>query len=543
MAINFGLLDTSTPEKLGALPGNALAKYAQTRMQMDDRAQAREAAKAQNALARTEGTLKQFELIDRVASHAAANPTRQSGVWLISQYAALGVPPEVTKAMSAKLNAARDEELPGMFNAHLAATREGAQKQIALAEEKRKADEYARQNSPEYGAALRVGARGLGMPDLPEGTPPEAIEKLIGAYSAAHSAGIRSGTPHGRQWAEVNWTNPVTGAQDRHLLNMLDGSRWSLDGVTQLSPPIKSWTPPAGAGEAPTPHAGHGAQPAPAAPSAPASPPAPSPQPAAAPPAPDQPAAQKPKRPVAPGPRFSNTPAGAAAKAIYDGTQPPDLKNQRFAAGVRQELERNGFNLSDAQIQWTAAQKNVAALNSTQQTRLRQAIGSAPHMLDNIESLYGEFEKLGGPSGFRIVNKATLAAAKQVPGRLGEVAQALEANIADLVSDLGTIYQGGNTPTEHAMHLALQNLDANWTPGQFRELLKQARKNIGYRLAAMDASGPVGTGGENRYAPKAAASAGMDNMPPPAEHVGREIVDTVTGVTYRSDGRSWVRVP
>lgn len=314
-------------------------------------------------------------------------------------------------------------------------------------------------------------------------------------------AAIKAGTPHGRQWAEVNWTNPVTGAQDRHLLNMLDGSRWALDGVTQLSPPIRGWAPPAGAAEQPATsgHAGHGA------PTPTGAAPQPS-TPATQPNAPASAAAPAPKRLGAPkpaGPRFSNTPAGQAAKAIYEGRQPPDLKNQRYAAGVRQELDRAGFDLVEAQNQWTAMQRNLAAVNSTQQTRLRQAIGSAPHMLDNIETLFKEWESLGMATRYKVVNRATLSAAKNTGGREGEVAQALEANIADLVSDLATIYQGGNTPTEHSMKLALENLSANWNPGQFREAIKQVRNNINYRRAAMDASGPVGTGGENRYGPQA----------------------------------------
>src|SRR5512146_1577162 len=182
MAINFGLLDTSLPEKLGALPGNALAKYAQTKMQLDDRALEREQAGTRNALARMqltqgqramdeedayktalagvqngdyaaampnllkasptralalrksmadeqksglEATLKRFEVVDRVAGQFAANPTRQTGVWVLTQLAANGTPPNVIQEMSAKLNAARDEDLPKMAQAFLSATQEG----------------------------------------------------------------------------------------------------------------------------------------------------------------------------------------------------------------------------------------------------------------------------------------------------------------------------------------------------------------------------------------------------------------------------------
>src|SRR4030067_1369193 len=161
MAMNYGLLDTSIPAQLGAIPGNALANYIKTKQGREDRTLAREEAGTRNALARMQLTrgeremaeedayknalagvqggdyegamprllqasptralalkksvnegqrsgletqIKRFELIDRAAGQFAANPTRQTGVWVLSQLAANGTPPEVIQQMSAKLN-------------------------------------------------------------------------------------------------------------------------------------------------------------------------------------------------------------------------------------------------------------------------------------------------------------------------------------------------------------------------------------------------------------------------------------------------------
>lgn len=52
MALNFGLLDTSIPERIGAMPANALAMRRQRIAQDEDRAMGREQAQMQNALAR-----------------------------------------------------------------------------------------------------------------------------------------------------------------------------------------------------------------------------------------------------------------------------------------------------------------------------------------------------------------------------------------------------------------------------------------------------------------------------------------------------------
>jgi hypothetical protein len=48
--------------------------------------------------------------------------------------------------------------------------------------------------------------------------------------------------------------------------------------------------------------------------------------------------------------------------------------------------------------------------------------------------------------------------------------------------------------------------------------------------------------GLGRTKARAGVPQGSDTMPPPADHKGRTIRDTTTGVSYRSDGRSWVRV-
>jgi hypothetical protein len=217
----------------------------------------------------------------------------------------------------------------------------------------------------------------------------------------------------------------------------------------------------------------------------------------------------------------SSSDVGSIADAIENGSQPPDTKGlYRFGAPVRAELARRGFDVSAASAEWSAYQKHLATANGPQQTRLAQALKTANESLDNIEGLYQEWKQLGGASGYQALNKVELAASKQVPGRMGEVARALEMNIADLTSELGNAYMGGNSPTDHALTLAKQNLSADWNEGQFTEAIKQARKNIGYRLNAMKLVGPAGTG-ENRYAPgePGDSSAGPAGDPDVLNHV------------------------
>lgn len=495
--INFGLLDTSAPEKLGSIPGNALAKYIQNQQQMEDRAIARNQAGVQNALAQMQLTrgkremdeedayrtalgnvqggdyagampdlmrasptralalkkslvedqragvdaaLKRFELIDRTAGQFAANPTRQTGVWVLSQLAANGTPPEVIKTMSDKLNAARDEELPQMAQAFLSATQEGMKAKIQE------------------------------MYPKPAPTPPPS--------------------DIGRLMAE------------RDALPPGDPRRATYDDAIKKANHI------------PAPGGG-----------------------------------------LLSGPENQDD-VFAIADAIEEGTQPPDWKAlYKYGAPLRAELSRRKVNVARLQTDWNAIQKNVAALNSTQQTRLRQAINKASESLSNIEGLYDEWTQLAG-SNFSVFNKGALAASKQMPGRAGEVARALEMNIADLTAELGAAYMGGNTPTEHALELAGKNLAADWGPGQFREAVKQARKNLAFATNAITSSTPLGVGEDSPYrrpggpADRGTASeggsptapSGMNTMPPPAAHKGRVIKDSTTGIRYQSDGQSWVRI-
>lgn len=77
MALNFGLLDTSIPERLGAMPANALAMRRQRIMQDEDRAFQREGQQMQNALARmqmqkAQGEMEQEQAYRNALSRAPA---------------------------------------------------------------------------------------------------------------------------------------------------------------------------------------------------------------------------------------------------------------------------------------------------------------------------------------------------------------------------------------------------------------------------------------------------------------------------------------
>lgn len=169
--------------------------------------------------------------------------------------------------------------------------------------------------------------------------------------------------------------------------------------------------------------------------------------------------------------------------AIMKGDQPPELSGfgmAKIAPQVRAYLAERGFDLTTATQDWSAMKKYVSSLNSTQQVRLKQATTFSYDSLKIIEDLAKQWD--GG--NFPILNKVNLLAAKQ--GAYGKdasmIATKLDAQIADLTSELGTVYKGGNSSTDESLKLAAQNLKSEWSREVLQANIEQVRTNLGIRL-------------------------------------------------------------
>lgn len=192
----------------------------------------------------------------------------------------------------------------------------------------------------------------------------------------------------------------------------------------------------------------------------------------------------------------------ATVEAIINGDQPPPNTSSRptqFTIALTGALGRAGYPLAQAQKDWSAIQKHIATLNGPQQERLRQAVTFTKHSLDNIEDLYQQWQDSGLAGRFKTFNAATLKAAKELGGETGAVAQALEAQIADLVSELGTVYKGGNSSTDETLKLAKENLEAKWDEPTFRKAIAMIRKNLTIRYNSIISSEPVGVRPNSPY--------------------------------------------
>lgn len=196
-----------------------------------------------------------------------------------------------------------------------------------------------------------------------------------------------------------------------------------------------------------------------------------------------------------------------SVRGMMDGSIPPQLPGRasKEYTAILGEAKRQGYDLSRAVIDWNATQKHVASLNGAQQLRLNQAINQLPELLDSVESLATQWK--GGQ--FPILNKANLAAAKG--GAYGpdaaSIATRLEAQIADVNGDLGAVYMGGNSPTDHALQLASKALNSDWDEKVMRDAIAQARENVRYRRNSINNTGVAGASANNPYASPAPAVA------------------------------------
>lgn len=210
-----------------------------------------------------------------------------------------------------------------------------------------------------------------------------------------------------------------------------------------------------------------------------------------------------PPRPVASGDN-GNAASGNVRETVLgmmDGTLPPILPGRatKEYLELTAEAHRQKFDLAGAATDWLATQKHISTMNGAQQLRLNQAINSLPDMLDSVASLAAQWK--GGR--FPLLNKANLIAAKN--GAFGNdvasVANRLDAQIADVTADLGNVYMGGNSPTDHALGLAGKSLKGEWSEQVLKDMVALAKKNVQIRKNSINNTGVAGASDTNQYAP------------------------------------------
>lgn len=198
----------------------------------------------------------------------------------------------------------------------------------------------------------------------------------------------------------------------------------------------------------------------------------------------------------------------AISDAIINGDQPPVTTGlYHYGPLVKADMAKKGFNFTKQNEDWTATQKRMSVMNSSKQLSLVSAVNQVDETLPLIEQLTTQWQG----SGFKPLNKANLELARQ--GVLGQEAQSLATRlssaIADITSELGTVYKGGNASTDESLRLAAENLQADWSAETMLDNIKQIKQQLVYRKNSMKllTQGTPGNRYDQPVAPEAAPTA------------------------------------
>jgi hypothetical protein len=167
--------------------------------------------------------------------------------------------------------------------------------------------------------------------------------------------------------------------------------------------------------------------------------------------------------------------AGDTAPSILEGT-----RGTSQGMALLAEIKRQGGDSDKILRDWTATKTAIRSLDSPQQLRLAEVINKASASTDQLETLNQQWQDVGARFGIKAFNRASLTAAQN--GFYGpqaqSIAQRLDAQIADVTSELGQGIMGGASPTDHALSLASKNLSSDWTAATLSDSIKQVRYNL-----------------------------------------------------------------
>jgi len=188
------------------------------------------------------------------------------------------------------------------------------------------------------------------------------------------------------------------------------------------------------------------------------------------------------------------SPIQLIARGIINGNQPPVLTGlYGKGAAVRAELEKQGYNLTDATSDWTALQKYTATMNGSKILSLRASAQTAMDSLDLITQFSNQLESQVPRDKFPILNRAAIASAKN--GLFGQDAQntatMLDQQISEITSELATVYKGGNGATDDALKLGATQLSSNWDKKLLDAAVKNVRANLQIRVNSYKNLGPA----------------------------------------------------
>jgi hypothetical protein len=201
------------------------------------------------------------------------------------------------------------------------------------------------------------------------------------------------------------------------------------------------------------------------------------------------------------------------AQAIESGHQPPTLTGMyRMAPMVKSQLEKDGFNLSQASLEWDAAHKQVLSLNGPQMVRFVGLANSVDNTITEANNLAAEMKN----SGIPLLNQIKLQGLINTEGNSprGQLAARYLTTINTLKEEFASLAQGGYAPHESAWELANQQINGNYGVQELGASLNEVQRLIRYRMQGIPNIQTLGPGSANKYVPGIAGQPGGANGAP-----------------------------
>lgn len=198
-----------------------------------------------------------------------------------------------------------------------------------------------------------------------------------------------------------------------------------------------------------------------------------------------------------------------AAQAVIEGKAPPPSSSTGSIASnaanqqMRAYMEANGYDLTKATEDWTAVQKWTNTENSATVVRARVAADSAQQYITTLRGLAQQWNQT---DPVHVLNHVNFQAA--LNGAYGQtqqnIAQQVQTQIADLTSDMGSVYRYGLSSTDSSMEQATKTLSTDWNGGELNASLDIISQNLQVRINSLNSpqnavSATGDAGGSNPY--------------------------------------------
>lgn len=190
------------------------------------------------------------------------------------------------------------------------------------------------------------------------------------------------------------------------------------------------------------------------------------------------------------------------ADGIQSGKQLPIVgqgsgTGAKINAAVKSELQKRGFDLTKADMEYESAKKQISSLNSSQMVRYAGLSNSVVNTIDRVNELAQQMQN----SGITGLNAAKIATLKNTAGNTpaGQLATQYETAVNTLKEEFANLAQGGFAPNEAAWDLANQQINGNYGVDQLKASLGEVQRLVRYRLNGIPNMASLGPGAANRY--------------------------------------------